>query len=165
MSRRKTLTISIILLAVVLFLLFTRAERVQRGDIDYRVVRRLDVGGGRTIMILLDDTPFEVPGWLYEIHVDGQIVVPTTMLEGCCRPEVNPGFEILSSRDNKVIGVVWTTRPGVLLVAHDFASGASWPRPQAHETLESGLDRGRRLRDILAEDNRQTKLALSYEVP
>jgi hypothetical protein len=164
MSRRKTIAISIILLILV-YLIYTRDERVQRGNTDYRVVSRLDVGDGRSITILLDDTFLEIPGWYYEINVDGEIVVPTTLLWGCCRPEVNPEYEILSSCDNSIVGLVWTKRPGVLLVAHDFASGASWPRQQSHDTLETGMELGRSLRDKLQVDNPQTKLALSEEVP
>jgi hypothetical protein len=164
MSRRKTIAISAILLALV-SLINCRDERVQRGNTNYSVVKRLDVGNGRSITILLDDTFLEIPGWYYEINEGQQILVPTTLLWGCCRPEVDPEFRILTSSDNTVVGLVWVNRPGVLLVAHNFSSGESWPKPQARDSLEATLQRGRRLRDQLQADNPQPRLALSEEVP
>ena len=43
MSRRKTITFAIILLIVV-FVLATRHERVQRGDNDFALISKLDAG-------------------------------------------------------------------------------------------------------------------------
>lgn len=164
MSRRKTIAISAILLALVT-LINCRDERVQRGNTVFSVVRRLDVGDGRSITILLDDTFLEIPGWYYEINEGEQIVVPTTLLWGCCRPEVDPEFRILTTSDNTLVGLVWVNRPGVLLVVHNFSSGESWPRPQDGDSFEATLQRGRHLRDQLQADNAQPTLALSEEVP
>src|SRR5688500_9947846 len=109
MSRLRIIAISAILIALV-NLINCRDERVRRGKTEYSVVRRLDVGGSRSITILLDDTFLEIPGWYYEINEGAQIVVPTTLLWGCCRPEVDPEFRVLASSDNTIVGLVWVTR-------------------------------------------------------
>ena len=97
-------------------------------------------------MILVDEEPFEIPGWVYEIHENGEMVVPTTHLAGCCGPDAK--FKIVWSCDKTIVGLVRTDRAG-LLIAHDFASGATWPRGRADA-----------LRDILQEDNPETKFEI-----
>jgi hypothetical protein len=164
MSRRKTITISIILL-VVCYVLYTRPERVQRGKSIYSVMARIDAGSGRSITILLDDTFLEIPGWYFEINEGPQIIVPITHLSRCCSPEVSPNLKLLSSRDHTIIGLVWDRRPDVLLVVHDFSSGESWPRGLDTDSIEANIQRGRKLRDRLQEDNPTPKLSLSHEVP
>ena len=161
MSRRKTIAFSIILLLVV-FVLATRYERVRRDNTDYAVENRFDLGNGRSMLILSDDTPFEVPAWFYEIYENKQMVVPTTYLHGCCGRET--GAEILTSCDGNIIGLVSRLRPGVLLVAHDFATSETWPRAQSHDTFDLTLDRGRKLRERLQSDHPDMKLVLSDEV-
>jgi hypothetical protein len=160
MSRRKIIISSIIVLAVVL-VLATRDERVQRGNSHYFVVEKLDAGEGRTVLILLADEWFEIPSWYYEIHVNGQIVVPTTHLWQCCGDDTN--FQILSSRDNTVIGVVRPSHSGVLHVLHDFSCGHAWPRQQDHDSYTSSWARGKELRDILQVDHPEMKLFLPGE--
>lgn len=161
MSRRKTILFSVIVLAVC-YVLATREDVVRRGQTDYYVEKTLDVGHTRSIVILRDATPFEIISWCYEIHVANEIVVPTTRLGGCCNPGEGPSFEILSSRDRNLIGLVWTKYPHILLVAHDFASGTTWPR-QGNGTFEISLEAGRRLRDRLEADNPGRRLILSEE--
>ena len=163
MSRRKTSTISIILL-IVCYVLYTRPERVQRGKSVYSVVTRIDAGSGRSITILLDDTFLEIPGWYFEINEGPQIVVPIYHLSRCCTG-VSPNLKLLSSRDHTLVGLVGDKRPDVLLVVHDFSSGESWPRGLDTDSIEANLQRGRKLRDRLQEDNPTPKLSLSYEVP
>ena len=156
MSRRKTITISIILL-ILCYLLYTRYERVQRGKTDFAVVARIEAGPDRSITILLDDTPFEIPGWCYEINQGQQVVVPTTMLQRCCVG--NPKFKLLTSTNRALVGLVSEKRPNLIFVLHDFDSGETWPRGDSDS-------RGRRLRDRLQADNPQiSNLALSSEVP
>ena len=162
MSKRKTIISSIIVLAVV-FVLATRDERVQRGNSYYFVVNKLDAGEGRSVLILLKDEWFEVPSWYYEIHVNGQIIVPTTHLWQCCGNDSD--FQILSSRDNTVIGLVRPSRPGVLHVLHDFSCGHTWPREQSGDTWRSSWERGREVRDILQADHPETTLTLVGERP
>lgn len=161
MSRRKTILFSFIVLAVC-FVLATREEVVRRGQTDFYIERTLDVGHGRSIVILRDATPFEIISWCYEIHVNDQIVVPTTRLGGCCNPGERAGFQTLSSRDGNLIGLVWTKYPHILLLAHDFATGATWPR-QGSETFDLTIERGRSLRDRLEADNPGRQLILSEE--
>ena len=160
MSRRKTIISSIIVLLVV-FVLATRDERVQRDNSFYFVTNKLDAGEGRSVLILLKDEWFEIPSWYYEIHVNGQIVVPMTHLWRCCSSDNN--FQILSSRDNAVIGLVRPSYPGELYVLHDFACGHNWPREESGETWASSGVRGRELRDILQADHPKTKLFLVDE--
>ena len=161
MSRRKTIISSIIVLLVV-FVLATRDERVQRGNSYYFVVDKLDAGQGRTVLILEADEWFEIPSWYFEIHVNGKIVVPTTHLWQCCADD---DFQLLSSRDDTVIGVVSSSRPGVLYVLHDFSCGHNWPRHENHDSWDSSTVRGRELRDILQADHPEIKLTLIGEEP
>ena len=162
MSIRKRIAISVVLL-IVCYFLYTRPERAQRGSRDYAVVTRIDGGSNRSITILLDDTPFEVPAWFYEINVGSQIVVPTCMLSRCCTSDVK--FRLLTSTDQALVGLVTETRPEVLLLLHDFNSGQSWPRPANDETWHLTLSRGHSLRDRLQADHPQLNLKLSDEVP
>ena len=159
MSLRKSITISLILL-VVLFAVFEQGERVKRGSRSYEVVERIELGEGRSILILLDDEPFETSRPYYEIHVNGQVVVPTTFIFGC-RPSGEGEFEVLSTRDNNVFALVWTKNPGVVVVAFDFATHASWPRGEDPYDWEMGLRPGRGLLDLLQAEYPQMKLSLS----
>ena len=161
MSLRKSVAITIILLVFIL-ISFEQGERVKRGNMEYLVEDRIELGNGRSILILTNDEPFESPRWYYEVYVNGQIVVPQTFLYGTCCSDNE--FEVLSSRDNNIIGLVVTKRPRVLLAAHDFISGASWPRGRDTDTINQGLERGRMLRDVLQADNPPRKLILSEEV-
>jgi hypothetical protein len=136
---------------------------VRRGQTDFYVDSKLDLGNGRSILVLQDATPFEIVSWCYEIQVNDQIVVPTTRLGGCCYQGEKPTFEILSSRDGSLIGLVWSKYPHILLVAHDFALGTTWPRQDGKDTLQMTLERGRKLRDILEADNPGRHLILSVE--
>ena len=166
MSKRKAVAVSVILILLTLvYLIYSRDEQVQRGNTQYWVVTRLDAGSNRSITILLDATPFELPAWYYEINEGREIVVPMTFLSGCCRPDVNPELRLLTSTDRNLVGMVWARRPEVLLFVHDFASGESWPRLPDNASLEARLQLGRHLRDRLQADNPQPTLALSYEVP
>ena len=159
MSKRKTIIFSIIVLAVC-FVLYTRPESVQRDGTSYSVMKRIDGGADRSIVILRDDTPFEIPGWFFEIHVGQQIVVPITFISGSCRSYPEPDFKLLTSRDRTLVGLVRKDRPEVLAVIHDFVSGASWPR----DTDGISLKRGRILRDRLQADNPEPKLSLCHEI-
>jgi len=161
MSPRKTILFSIIVLAVC-FVLATREQTVRRSQTDYYIDGKVDVGDGRSIVILNDATPFEIISWCYEIHVNDQIVVPTTRLGGCCTPGEKPEFDVLSSRDKNLVGLVWTKYPHILLVAHDFRTGKTWPRRDSG-TFETAFENGRILRDALQLDNPGRRLILSDE--
>ncbi len=163
MSKRKTIVFSVILM-IVCFVLYIRPERVQRGRTSFSVEKRIDAGAGRTIVILLDDTAFEIPGWFFEIHVGQQVVVPTTFISGSCRGASDPDFKLLTSRDRTLVGLVRKDRPEVLAVVHDFVSGASWPRGLDYDTTQVSLERGRKLRDRLQADNPEPKLSLCHDV-
>lgn len=162
MSKRKTIIFSIII-AIVCFVLYTRPERVQRGQTTYAVVTRIDAGSGRSITILRDDTPFEVPAWTYEINVRERIVVPTTYLSGACRSERASDYQLLASKDGTLIGLVCKERPHILLLVHDFASGETWPRSLMEDQINDTIQRGRRLRDRLQTDHPQPRLILSHD--
>lgn len=164
MSKRKTITFSIIILIVCL-VLYTRPEQVQRGYMSYTVERRIDAGSGRTITILGDTTPFEIPAWYYEIDAGKQLVATTFLSRAACYPYRNFRYKLLTSSDRELVGVVCENRPDVLLVLYDFASGESWPRGHPSDTYEITLARGRRLKDRLQAENPEPKLALSDEVP
>lgn len=155
MSRRKTIISTIVVLAVVV-VLATRHEQVYRGEAPYLVMNKLDAGDGRSIWILFADQWFEISSWSYEIHENGRTIVPTTHLWSCCDADYN--FEIVSSCDKTVIGLVRPSRPGVLHVVHDFATGATWPRGDDR-------DAAIKMRDILQADNPQLKLTLKGDQP
>ena len=144
-------------------MLATRYERVKRGNTVYSVVAKIDVGHGTTISVLGDDTPFEVPSWCYEINEGDKIVVPIFRLNGCCSPEGNPKFRLLTSEDRSVVGLVWNSHPNVLLVLHDFDSGETWPGAADVRFLDGNLSIGRKLRDKLQAVYPQQILTLSSE--
>jgi len=162
MSKRKTITFSIVI-AIVCFVLYSRPERVLRDERSFAVVTRIDAGSGRSITILLDDTPFEIPGWLYEINVGDQIVVPTTHLSGACRSESTSDYKLLASKDGALVGLVCKERPHILLVVHDFSSGETWPRSLMDDHINDTIERGRSLRDRLQIDHPEPRLILSHD--
>lgn len=163
MSKAKAVAVSVIVILVALvYVLFSLDEKVQRGNTQYWVVTRLDAGSNRSITILEDATPFEVPAWYYEINVGQEIVVPMTFLYGCCRPDKYPELKLLTSTDHNLVGMVWARRPEVLLFVHDFDSGESWPRLPNDASLEARLQLGRHLRDRLQADNPQLTLTISH---
>ena len=156
MRLRWSITISVILLAVI-FIFVGHGDRVKRGNVSYWIVDRIELGDGRSVLILTNDEPFEISAWFYEIHVNGKTIVPTTYMFGCY-PDGEGEFEVVSSRDDNVVGLIWTKRPGVIAIAHDFASGASWPRGEDPSDWKIGLRPGGGLLEILQADNPQTKL-------
>ena len=161
MSKRKTIIFSIVI-AIVCFVLYAQPERVQRGQTTYAVVTRIDAGSSRSITILRDETPFEIPAWTYEINVGDQIVVSTTHLSGACTERASD-YRLLASKDGNLVGLVCKERPHILLVVHDFASGETWPRSLMEDQINDTLQRGRRLRDRLQVDHPEPRLILSHE--
>ena len=112
---RRRIAISIILL-IVCYFLYTRPERVQRGSEIFEVVTRIDAGSNRTITVLAGTEAFEIPAYYYEIDEGSQKIVRTCFLR-CC---LGNQFQLLTSRDQSVVGLVWKEEPEVLLFAYDF---------------------------------------------
>ena len=162
MSKRKTIIFTIII-AIVCLVLYSRPELVQRDRTSFEVVTRIDAGPGRNITMLRDATPFEIPGWFYEINVGEQIVVPTTYLSGACRSDRASDYKLLTSKDHNLVGLVCEKCPEILLVVHDFTSGETWPRSLMDDQIADTIRRGRSLRDRLHIDHPQTRLILSHD--
>lgn len=114
-SMRKRIAISVVLL-IICYLLYMRPERVQRGSQTFEVVTRIDAGSNRKITVLTDTEPFETPAWFYEIDEGSQKIVQTCFLR-CC---LGNSFRLVTSRDQSVVGLVWSENPDVLLMAYDF---------------------------------------------
>ena len=164
MSRLKTIIFSVIILAVCFFL-YTRPEQVQRDGVWYDVLTQLDAGDNRKITVLKGTEAFEVPSWYFEITAGEQTVVPVTFLSGACRGDRSAKYQLLTSKDRAIVGMVCDKRPDVLLVVHDFASGESWPREVPDLSYQANLQRGRMLKNRLQVDHPERKLVLDHEVP
>ena len=154
---RKRLAISVVLL-IICFFLYTRPERVQRGAESFDVVTRIDAGSNRTITILASTEAFEIPAWYYEIDEGSQRIVRTCALYGCCIG--NPRFQLVTSRDRSVIGLISKEQPDVLLLAYDFSA------PQGRGTLgdelscSCAIEGAQAARDKLQAENPQLNLKL-----
>jgi hypothetical protein len=157
MSRRKTITISVVLLSICYFL-YTRPERVKRSSESLDVVTRIDAGSDRSITILKATEPFEIPAWYFEIDKGSQRLVRTCFLYGCCSGDGNPKFRLVTSRDQSVVGLIWDRQPDVLLLTYDF-NAVEWRGAPGDElACERVVEHGPALIDRLQTENPQLKL-------
>jgi hypothetical protein len=153
---RKRLVISVVLLIVCL-ILYARPERVQRGDQSFDVITRIDAGANRTITILGGTEPFEIPAYYFEIDEGQQKIVRTCFLR-CCLGD--SGFELITSRDQSVVGLVWKAKPDVLLFAYDFNASRRYGTPGDELSCGRAHDREQFARDKLQSENPQLNLKL-----
>jgi hypothetical protein len=152
---RKRIAISVVLL-IVCYLLYTRAERVQRGSETFEVVTRIDAGSNRTITILAGTEPFEIPAYYYEIDEGSQKIVRTCFLR-CC---LGNSFRLVTSRDRSVVGLAWNGEPDVLLFAYDFNAPHGYRTPGDELSCERAIEGAPTARDKLQAENPQLHLRL-----
>lgn len=95
----------------------------------YSVVKTLDAGGGRSIVMLVDNKPDSVQTLYYRVEADGKIILPQSffMSEWGGIETDQLRFKTLSGKGGKLIGVVEEAQPAKILILHDFDSGGSWP--------------------------------------
>jgi hypothetical protein len=152
---RKRLAISVVLL-IVCYFLYTRPESVQRGSQSYDVITRIDAGSNRTITILGGTEAFEVPSYYFEIDEGPQKIVGTCFLR-CC---LGNQFQLLTSRDKSVVGLVWKGEPEVLLFAYDFNASQGRGMPGDELSCSRALEAAQSARNKLQADNPQLNLKL-----
>jgi hypothetical protein len=152
-SMRKRLAISVVLL-IVCFFLYTRPERVRRGSESFEVVTRIDAGSNRRITILAGTEPFEVPAYYFEIDEGPQKIVRTCFLR-CC---LGNRFQLVTSRDQSVVGLVSKEEPDVLLFAYDFNSSQGRGMPGDELSCSRALDGAQSATNKLQAENPQLKL-------
>jgi len=132
---------------------------------EYCVVKTIDAGPDRTIMIMRRFfSNFGRPLY-YQVAAGDRVVVPMTFIWGCCGRDWSPRFKVLYSKDRNLVGLVSEKRPTVLLMLHDFRTGENWPRAKNSEPGEKSLERGVLLRDRLKSDHPELALELSHLVP
>ena len=134
---RKRLAISVVLL-IVCYFLYTRPESVQRGSQSYDVITRIDAGSNRTI----DEGP--------------QKIVRTCFLR-CC---LGNQFQLVTSRDQSVVGLVWKGEPEVLLLAYDFNASRGRGMPGDELSCSRALEAAQSARNKLQAENPQLNLKL-----
>ena len=152
-SMRKRLAISAVLL-IVCYILYTRPESVQRGSQSYDVVTRIDAGSNRTITILAGTEPFEIPSYYFEIDEGPQKIVGTCFLR-CC---LGDHFQLVTSRDRSVVGLVWKEEPNVLLLAYDFNASKGRGTPGDELSCSRALEGAQSATNKLQAENPQLKL-------
>ena len=152
-SMRKRLAISAVLL-IVCYILYTRPESVQRGSQSYDVVTRIDAGSNRTITILAGTEPFEIPSYYFEIDEGPQKLVRTCFLR-CC---LGDHFQLVTSRDRSVVGLVWKEEPNVLLLAYDFNFSQGRGTPGDELSCSRALEGAQSATNKLQAENPQLKL-------
>ena len=153
---RKRIAISVVLL-VICYLLYMRPERVQRGSESFEVVTRIDAGSNRRITILASIEPFETPAYYYEIHEGSQRIVRTCFLR-CCLG--NSRFQLVTSRDRSVVGLVGNEEPDVLLFAYDFNAPYGRGTPGDEVSCERAVTGAPSARDKLQAENPQHNFKL-----
>jgi hypothetical protein len=155
-SMRKRLAISVILL-IVCFFLYIRPERVERDGQSYDVVTRIDAGSNRTITILAGTEPFEVPAYYFEIDEGPQKIVRTCFLS-CCLGQ--SGYQLVTSKDKSVVGLVWKADRNVLLFTYDFNASQLRGTPGDEFSCGRAHEREQLAKDKLQSDNPQLNLKL-----
>ena len=155
LSLRKQIVISIVLLTIC-FLVYVWPEHVQRGSETFEVVSRIDAGSNRSVTVLTDTQPFETPAWYYEIDQGSQRIVRTCFLR-CC---LGNSFQLLTSRDQSVVGLVWREQPDVLLMAYDFNPPQRSGTPGDELSCERAMNGILAARNKLQADNPQLNLKL-----
>jgi hypothetical protein len=121
----------------------------------FEVVTRIDAGSNRTITILTDTEPFEIPAYYYEIDEGSQKIVRTCFLRCCLRNS----FRLVTSRDQSVVGLTFNGQPDVLLLAYDFNA----PRrgtPGDELSCSRAAEGAPSARDKLQSENPQLNLKL-----
>jgi len=154
---RKRIAISVVLL-IVCYFLYTRPERVQRGSESFEVVTRIDAGTNRTITILTGTEPFETPAYYYEIDEGSQRIVRTCFLR-CCLG--NSRFQLVTSKDQSVVGLTFNGQPDVLLLAYDFNAPHRRGTPGDDLSCARAKEGAPTARDKLQADNPQ----LTFKLP
>ncbi len=153
---RKRIAISVVLL-IICYFLYTRPERVQRGSETFEVVTRIDAGFNRSITILTGTEPFETPAYYYQIDEGSQRIVRTCFLR-CCLGSSR--FQLVTSRDQSVVGLISNEEPDVLLFAYDFNAPRGRGTPGDELSCARAIDGARTARDKLQADNPQLNLKL-----
>lgn len=152
---RKRLAISVVLL-IICYLLYMRPERVQRGSQSFDVVTRIDAGVNRTITILSGTEPFEIPAYYFEIDEGPQRIVQTCFLR-CC---LGNAFQLVTSKDQSVVGLTWKEDPDVLLMAYDFNAPQGRGTPGDELSCSRAIEGAPIARQKLQADNPQLNLKL-----
>ena len=132
-------------------------ERVQRGSETFEVVTRIDAGSNRSITVLTSTEAFEIPAYYYEIDEGSKRIVQTCFLR-CCLG--SSGFQLLTSRDRSVVGLVWKAEPDVLLFAYDFNVPPGRGIPGDEPSCERATNGAPAARNKLQADNPQLNLKL-----
>ena len=155
-SMRKRLAISVVLL-IVCYFLYTRPERVERGAQSFDVVTRLDAGSNRKITILSGTEPFETTTYYFEIDEGPQKIVRTCFLR-CCLGHSK--FQLVTSRDKSVVGLVRKEEPDVLLFAYDFNASQWRGTPGDELSCSRAIEGEQSARNKLQSENPQLNLKL-----
>jgi hypothetical protein len=120
MNRLRIVSLAYLIIGLVLL----SASCEQRGEYELAI---LDLGKGRSFQIFATNHVEVSQGILYQVKVDGNVVVPLTLL---CTGSDNGKlkFKTISAKGGDLVGIFEQKYPEEILAIHDFKSNVSWPR-------------------------------------
>lgn len=126
-------------------------------------VARLDAGRGAQIRVLADTAWHIDPirAYYYEVHRSFSTVVATHFI-GAGDSEVL--FELRTTSDRRLVALVESSEPDIVLAMFDTATGETWPRGSDTEEHGSIHQRGEALLSRLQQSHRDVTFILSDNV-
>ena len=120
MRRLRTVSLAYLIISLVLI----SASCEQRGEYE---LASLDVGKGRSFQIFATNHVEVSQGILYQVKVDGKVVVPLTLLcTGLDNGKLK--FKTIAAKGGDLVAIFEQKYPDEILAIHDFKSNVSWPR-------------------------------------
>ncbi len=118
---------------------------------------------GGFVCEVLRSQDYEVNVPYYGRVTQGSVeVMPLTYIAGYL-PDESPAFELLSSNDRRVVGIVARHQPNKVLMLFDAGTHASWPRAGDSELPSDRDRRGAQLLSALARSPGGRALVLSSQ--
>ena len=111
---------------------------------DWALVQRIELSGDRTLKVRTQSArevnrPFYAEIWESDQMVS-RCYIFSVPAQGASRSNLR--FDIVTAAGGRIIGLTERRAPNVLLVAHDFGSGRTWPRGHAAEHWRETVLRG-----------------------
>ena len=128
---------------------------------EYELVT-FDLGQQRSIQILASENLEVTQSIYYQVKVDGNIVIPLSMIcGGIDRGQLE--FGTLLAKRGDLVGIFEKRFPQEILAVHDFKTDASWPRLLSYGSTEAYYKYGEALLKELQAEHQNVKLKLGYK--
>jgi hypothetical protein len=126
-------------------------------------VARLDAGGDAQIIVSADNSWEIARPYCYEVYRGDNIVVPRTFLGAGLDSDLS--FQLVTSTDRRLVALIETHSPDVVLALFDLSTAETWPRSSDNDQPTSTHQRGVSLLSRLQLSHPATTFVLSHDVP